>query len=116
MYIKMSLSPKEWLKISEEFQVKWNLPDVVGALGGKHIRIRCFSKTGSFYHNNKGFSVRYCWLCLSIHNIYFGQYGSNNESGVLLKSSIGKKLVLNNTFLLPPALKDVISIHRHTFL
>ena len=65
IYMKMPTSPEEWLKISEEFQVKWNLPRVVGALDGKRIRIRCPSKTGSLYHNHKGFfSIWYYWLCV----------------------------------------------------
>ena len=114
IYMKMPTSPEEWLKISEEFQVKWNLPHGVGALDGKHIHIRCASKTGSLYHNYKGF---FSMVLLAVCNanyrfitLDFCQYGNNNDSGVLFKSSMGKKLELNDINL-----PSAISLDRCNF-
>lgn len=45
----------EWRVIFEDFQRRWNVPHACGALDGKHVAIRCPSKTGSLFHNYKGF-------------------------------------------------------------
>ena len=45
----------EWRDIADEFQRKWNVPHACGALDGKHVSIRCPPKTGTLYHNYKGF-------------------------------------------------------------
>lgn len=45
----------DWLEIEEGFRTKWNLPNCVGAIDGKHIAIRKPHKSGTLYHNYKGF-------------------------------------------------------------
>ena len=45
----------EWRVISVEFQRRSNVPHACGTLDGKHVAIRCPSKTGSLFHNYKGF-------------------------------------------------------------
>ena len=98
-YLKPPETPAEWLKIADEFQATWNLPHVIGALDGKHVRIRCPHNSGTLYHNYKGFfslvllaccDAKYCFTLFDI-----GQYGSNNDSGVLLNSDMGKRFAAN---------------------
>jgi len=99
IYLKRPTTQQEWMEISNEFQTKWNLPHVIGALDGKHIRIRCPNKTGSLYHNYKGFfSMVLMAVCDAKYKFVlfdFGQYGSNNDSGVLLNSKMGEQLERN---------------------
>jgi len=95
IYMKPPSSAEEWLEIAKGFEETWNLPHVVGAIDGKHIRVRCPSGSGTLYHNYKGFfsivllavcDANYCFSMVDI-----GQYGSNNDSGVLLRSEINKR-------------------------
>ena len=95
LYLKPPNSSEDWLKIVKDFEDIWNLPHVVGAIDGKHIRIKCPSQAGTLYHNYKGFfsvamlavcDARYCFTMIDI-----GQYGSNNDSGVLLRSEINNR-------------------------
>jgi hypothetical protein len=41
----------KWKRIAERYLDLWNLPNCIGSIDGKHVRIKCFSKTGSLYYN-----------------------------------------------------------------
>ena len=96
------------------------MPYVVGAIDGKHIRIQCPKKTGTLYHNYKGFfslvllaicDARYCFTLFDV-----GQYGSSNDCSVLNNSEIGHRFQ-NGQMNLPDAeyLKVAISTHYLIF-
>ena len=94
-YLRTPSSKNDWNRISTDFSDIWNLPHVVGAMDGKHIRIQCPKNTGTLFHNYKGFfslvllavcDARYCFTLFDV-----GQYGSNNDCGVLNNCAIGKK-------------------------
>ena len=40
---------------TEGFKRRWNWLNCLGALDGKHIRVRCPPRSGSVYYNYKGF-------------------------------------------------------------
>ncbi|XP_063366264.1 uncharacterized protein LOC134654720 [Cydia amplana] len=51
-------SSHEWLEIAEEFNGKWNFPDCLGVLDGKHCVMQSPIHSGSEYINYKGtFSI-----------------------------------------------------------
>ena len=68
---------------------------MLGAIDDKHIRIESPRNSGTLYHNYKGFfslvSLAVCDAdyCFWMFNV--GEYGSNNDSGVLANSNIGKR-------------------------
>ena len=52
-FIKVPSSQEEWLRISQQFEERWNFPHALGAIDGKHIKIQQSKNAGSFYYNYK---------------------------------------------------------------
>ena len=95
---------EEWKKIETEFRIRWNFPNCVGAIDGKHCAVRKPPGSGSNYFNYKGhFSIvlmavvdaGYRFISVDI-----GNYGSNADHGIFKNSEFGKKFY-NNELRLP---------------
>ena len=80
----------KWIRATMEFASK------ICRTRWKHIRIQCPLETGTLFHNCKGFfslvlmpvcDGNYCFTLIDI-----GEYGSNNDSEVLCRSEMGKRL------------------------
>ena len=93
-YLLAPQTKEEWLKISLEFEENWNMPWTIGCIDGKRIRIVCPKLTRTQYYNHKGFfsivlmavcHANYCFTMIDL-----GQYGSNNDSGILASSVMGE--------------------------
>ena len=91
-YLKLPSSKDDSKNIEKDFIDFWNMPHVFDAIDGRQIRIQCPKKTGTLYHNYKGlFSLillakcdtRYCFTLFDV-----GQYGINNDFGVLNNSEM----------------------------
>ena len=52
--LRMPRSESEWKKIADDFNGRWNMPNCIGALGGKHIIMQSVANTGSTYYTYKG--------------------------------------------------------------
>ena len=110
-YLPPPSSKTDWQLISTDFEEIWNLPYVVGAIDGKRVHIQCPNKTGSLYHNYKGFfslvlltvyDARYCFTMYDV-----GHNGSSNDSGILAKSKMSE--LLDNSQMKIPELKTLYS-------
>ena len=95
IYVQPPRSEVDWLNISDGFLEDWDMVHCIGAIDGKHVAIECPKNSGSLYYNYKGFfsivlmavcDARYCFTLVNV-----GDFGSNNDSGILAKSSMGKR-------------------------
>ena len=42
---------QEWEKIVENFNAKWQFPNCIGAVDGKHVTLKALANSGSMYFN-----------------------------------------------------------------
>jgi hypothetical protein len=83
----------EKLKIIEkEFYQKWNYPNCIGSIDGKHIRVRCSKNPGSMFFNYKQY---YSIVLMAIADANYkfiivdvGGYGKDSDDGILCASNI----------------------------
>ena len=95
-HIKTPSNLEEWLKISEAFQSRWNFPNCLGAIDGKHIQIRPPPGMGSEYFNyKKTFSIILLAIAGPNYECIYADVGSNgrmNDSGVWNSSDLSRKI------------------------
>lgn len=89
MLVLMPRPTKDVFVLAEKkFNERWNFPNVVGCLDGKHIRIRCPAKSGSLFYNYKHF-FSIVLFALTDSNYKFmavdiGSYGREGDAGIAL--------------------------------
>jgi hypothetical protein len=96
---------QQWQSIATDFDKFWNFPNCIGAIDGKHFKIRAPNNSGSMYINYKKFfsivllavvDAKYKFVIVDV-----GAYGRNSDGGILQSSKFGSKL--RNGFLsIPP--------------
>lgn len=103
LYMKKPTT-NEWLNISAEFLEIWNLPNCLGAIDGKHIRIKKPLNSGSSYYNYKEYFSINLMACSDANGLFtsidVGDYGRNNDAGVFKNSGLGQSLS-NGTLNIP---------------
>ncbi|XP_060874357.1 putative nuclease HARBI1 [Metopolophium dirhodum] len=101
MEVSLSVPKKkaEWEIITNGFNTKWNFPQCIGAIDGKHIVIKAPKHSGSLYFNYKNqFSI--VLLALVDHDYNFtcidiGSYGSASDGGIFGKSALNTAIIQN---------------------
>lgn len=88
----------------QDFYTLWNFPNCCGAMDGKHIVIRCPSKSGSeFYNYKKDYSVILLAIVDANYKFIYIDVGTNgrvNDALVFSKSTFNEVLQ-TNTLNLP---------------
>lgn len=89
-------SKDEWRDIADDYWQYWNFPNTIGAIDGKHIKIKSHNSTGSDFFNYKGYfshlllascDARYCFTVYDV-----GAFGKEGDAAVFNKSKFGIKL------------------------
>lgn len=85
---------ERWSEAAKRYWELWKLPNCVGSIDGKHIRIKAPPNSGSAFYNYKGyFSIVLLGVADGLFlSINVGEYGRNSEGRVLKESSFGKAL------------------------
>jgi len=108
--VPMVLQPpttEVWFQIAKDFNNLWDCRNCVGALDGKHIRIKAPPNSGSEFYNYKGFfSVVLLAVCDAHYRfvlVDIGNSGRHSDGGVFNHSRIGRKFEQGLLNFPPPA-------------
>ncbi|CAH1991540.1 unnamed protein product [Acanthoscelides obtectus] len=90
-YLKVPNSEQEWIAIAEEFERRWQFPNCLGAVDGKHVAIVPPAGAGSHFFNYKGYhSIVFLAIANPNYEFIYVDIGTNgriSDGGVLRKSS-----------------------------
>lgn len=97
---------EKFKSIAKGFLEKWNMPNCVGAVDGKHISIQAPKNSGSqFFNYKKTFSFVLMAVCDAHYRftlVDIGAFGRNHDSVVFNESNFGKA-IMNDQLHLPLA-------------
>lgn len=97
---------QKFSEIAKQYFKRWDYPNCVGAIDGKHVRIVCPANSGSSFFNYKDyFSIVLLALVDADYKftaIDVGAYGREGDSGVFHRSEFGKKIIEGNFNIPPP--------------
>jgi hypothetical protein len=72
---------EEWLEVEHGFSTRWQFHHALGAIDGKHVRIKKPANSGSLYYNYKGyFSIILMALVDSNYKFMWVEVGANGAS------------------------------------
>ncbi|GFR15942.1 DDE Tnp4 domain-containing protein [Trichonephila clavata] len=95
----------QFQKIAQQYSTKWNFPNCIGAIDGKHVRIKAPKNSGSLFYNYKDCHSRVMLAVVDADckftAVDVGSYGREGDAGIFLKSEIGRR-IKNNAFNVPP--------------
>lgn len=100
-----------WKNIAKDFLNRWNFPNCLGAVDGKHVEMFCPRKSGSLFFNYKrSFSInlmavvdaRYRFIMIDI-----GSYGSNADSAIFSNCFFGNNFISKSGVLKVPEDKNL---------
>lgn len=91
---------REWLEVARRFQERWNMHHVLGAVDGKHIRIRNPGAQHGAYYNYKRFYsiILMAMVDADYRFTYFscGHEGAGGDSTILNNSPLMESIEQGN--------------------
>ena len=95
-YIRLPASEDEWTAVADQFQKRWNFPNCLGAIDGKHCRITAPPMSGSlFYNYKKCFSIVLMAVVDADYKFLYincGAEGRCADGGIWNESCLGRDL------------------------
>ena len=86
-----STTGDDWLKIAEEFERKWNFPNCIGALDGKHVVIQAQPNSGFGSFQSQIFNYKGTFSII-LMAVDISAYGRNSDGGIFSESEFGQLL------------------------
>ena len=81
IFLQVPSTAEQWKRVADEFQTKWNLPNCIGAIDGKHIQIKAPNQ-GSEYYNYLGYQSIILLAMVDAHYwITYFDVGTNGRAG-----------------------------------
>ena len=88
---------QHWKNIEAAFERRWQFPNCLGAIDGKHVTIMKPAHSASLYINYKQtFSIVLMAIVDAVYNfiaVDVGAIGSNSDAGIFRKCAIGKRIL-----------------------
>ncbi|XP_026819304.1 putative nuclease HARBI1 [Rhopalosiphum maidis] len=82
----------QWKNIAERYESLWNLPNCIGSIDGKHIRIEKLPNTGSSNFNYKAYNSIVLLGCCDADGLFTmvetGYAGRNSDGGIFRASAM----------------------------
>jgi hypothetical protein len=106
--IQMPQTEEEWQQVSQEFNARWQFPNCLGALDGKHIRLQKPANSGSFYINHKvTFSTILMAMVDANYKFLYVDVGCNGRVGdaALFNGCLLSQALERNALSIPLAAK-----------
>lgn len=95
MYLKPP-KEKDWKKIAAGFWNRWNFPNYIGSIDGKHFIIKAPANSGTIYFNyKKSYSIVLLAACdyeYKFTIVNCDAYDSASDGGIFAQSEFGKCL------------------------
>lgn len=102
----MPSTAAEWESIAKVFEERWNFPNCLGALDGKHVQIQAPANSGSEYFNYKHTnSIVLMALADGEYKFTYvdvGAFGRDSDGGVFGRCTLSKALEDNSINMPPP--------------
>ena len=92
-YLDHPNSEHDWLKVAQEFEDRWNFPNALGAIDGKHVVMQAPARSGSsFFNYKKTHSIVLMAICNARYQftvVDIGDSGRQNDGSVCANSNLG---------------------------
>lgn len=102
--LQMPQTENEWKQIAHDFWTRWNFPNCIGSIDGKHVNMKCPANSGSSYFNYKSrFSTVLMAIVDAKYNFIYvniGSKGSASDGGIFNSTPFYQKM-MNNQLNIP---------------
>lgn len=89
--------PEIWETVANRYYELWNLPNCIGSIVGKHIRIKAPAHSGSSFFNYKGFFSIILMATADADGKFItvdvGEFGRNSDGRVFKECAFGQLLL-----------------------